>query len=132
MKIMIIYDLNGLIMVIIVHSTEILLLVIWIMNSFNPYDNILKDRMILRAKYQLSIPNFLGLNIYENAIYLRNTVFDLHSSSIFLSSKNAYKASIKMEKFTKSLNKCALKLDKEFEEGSFSNKKVKNGLICSL
>ena len=82
-------------------------------------------------KGKVSIPSFLGLNVYENAIYLCNAVFDLHSE-VFLSSKEAYKANARMKKFTRSLKKRALELDKENEEGgSFPNKKVKNGLIYS-
>ena len=82
-------------------------------------------------KGKISIPNLLGLGIYENTIYLHNVVSDLHGG-VFLSSKEAYKASTKMEKFTKSLNKRAFELDKECEEeGSFPNKKIKNGLIFS-
>ncbi|RIA83055.1 hypothetical protein C1645_743352 [Glomus cerebriforme] len=80
---------------------------------------------------RISIPNILRLNIYENAIYLRNAVVDLHDG-IFSTSKEAYKANAKTERFIKSLNKRALELDKESEEGgSFPNKKVKSGLIFS-
>ncbi|RIA81559.1 hypothetical protein C1645_744435 [Glomus cerebriforme] len=64
-------------------------------------------------KGRVSIPNFLELNVYENAIYLHNTVSHLHDG-VFLSSKAAYKASTKMDKFAKSLNKRALELDEEF------------------
>ncbi|PKB98403.1 hypothetical protein RhiirA5_431422 [Rhizophagus irregularis] len=82
-------------------------------------------------KGKISIPNVLGLNIYENAIYLRSIISHLHDG-IFLSSKEAYKASTKMNKFVKSLNKRALELDEEFSNGNDRpNKKVKSGLIFS-
>ncbi|CAB5373721.1 unnamed protein product [Rhizophagus irregularis] len=81
-------------------------------------------------KGKISIPSILGLNIYENAMYLRSVIYHLHSE-MFLSSKEAYSAITKMNKFTKSLNKRALELDKECEEEGSPNKKVKSGLIFS-
>jgi hypothetical protein len=81
-------------------------------------------------KGKISIPSILGLNIYENAIYLRSIIFHLHGE-IFLSSKEAYNAITKMNKFIKSLNKRTLELDKECEEEGSPNKKVKSSLIFS-
>jgi hypothetical protein len=63
-------------------------------------------------------------------VYLRSFISHLHGG-VFLSSKEAYNAITKMNKFTKSLNKRALELDKECEEEGLPNKKVKNGLIFS-
>ena len=81
-------------------------------------------------KGKISLPSILGLNIYENAVYLCGVIFHLHSR-VFLSSKEAYNAITKMNKFTKSLNKRIFELDKEYEEKGLSNKKVKSGLIFS-
>ncbi|RGB23835.1 hypothetical protein C1646_773936 [Rhizophagus diaphanus] len=75
-------------------------------------------------KGKISIPSILGLNIYENAMYLHSVIYHLHSE-MFLSSKETYNAITKMNKFTKSLNKRALELDKECEEEGSPNKKVK-------
>ncbi|CAI2193264.1 2803_t:CDS:1, partial [Funneliformis geosporum] len=74
-------------------------------------------------KSQILIPDLLGLNIYENAIYFCSSVSHLHDG-IFLSLKKAYKTSVKMNKITKSLNKHAFELDKEFSnDNDHPNKK---------
>ncbi|RIA79877.1 hypothetical protein C1645_745629 [Glomus cerebriforme] len=81
-------------------------------------------------KGKRSIPSILGLNTYENAMYLRSNISHLHGG-VFLLSKEAYNAITKINKFTKSLNKRALELDKECEEEGSPNKKVKSDLIFS-
>ncbi|RIA82538.1 hypothetical protein C1645_835212 [Glomus cerebriforme] len=76
-------------------------------------------------KDKVSIPNFLELNIYKNAIYFHNAISYSHDK-VFLSSKAAYKASTKIDKFAKSLNKYVLELDEKFfKDNDCSNKKVK-------
>ncbi|CAB5382716.1 unnamed protein product [Rhizophagus irregularis] len=82
-------------------------------NFFRSLQNYIEKQSDIKAK--ISIPDLLGLNIYENAIYLRGAVSHLHGS-VFLSSKKAYKISTKLDRFAKSLNKRTLKLDEEFSK----------------
>lgn len=91
----------------------------------------IENQRVIKGK--ISIPSIIGLNIYENAVYLRSFISHLHGG-VFLSSKEAYNAITKMNKFTKSLNKRVLKLDKECEEEDRLTKKsnfITENIFCA-